>query len=468
MIDKLKIFFTENIAWKLVALVLAVLLWFIAVYIEDPVVSKTYPSSLEIKYIDVLEENNMVLLNEDTLKNSKVEFSISGKTRFHSTGLFKSSLKPYIDMREFVKNPPENIGEPVSAKIQYDPPDWQGYAEIKYTRPATVNVIIDRVETREFAVTPVIFSPPAKGYEAGDISLTPSTVQITGPSTFLDSIHAVRVNIGLEGTQTDYDASEKIIIYNSAEENITDKFKIDNQYTSVFVYVNKPGHIFVRKPEILGYAANGYAVSDVELSPQYIEVVGKAEDVAALKEITLDGVSIMGVSSDQTFQRDIKGFLANYNLEVKDGTPSTVTVTVRIEKEASRVITVDTANLTPVGDTEGIAYDTTLKAALKGKEAALSLVNESEITGSFVVEDLKPGINYVEVQLALPEGISLVSDKILLKVNYVPPDSEEDAQIGTDGENIEGEDSENNDNEEENIEDQDPSPSDADLPAANE
>ncbi len=61
MFEKIKALFTNNILWKGVALVMAVMLWLIAVNIEDPVLAEDYLVPLQIIGMDALNQNDLVL-----------------------------------------------------------------------------------------------------------------------------------------------------------------------------------------------------------------------------------------------------------------------------------------------------------------------------------------------------------------------------------------------------------------------
>ncbi|MBE6012667.1 MAG: hypothetical protein E7234_08940 [Lachnospiraceae bacterium] len=417
MFEKIKALFTNNILWKGVALVMAVMLWLIAVNIEDPVLAEDYLVPLQIIGMDALNQNDLVLLNEDALKSATIRIRVRATRKVLTTRLSKSNISAYIDMKNFTVVSPDKIGKELPIQIDFDiPQTLEAETEILKLTPSSVNVILDYYETKEVPVNIIISKKPAQGYVAGEAALDPSVINVSGAKSILDSIETINVEASLDGATEDYQDLLKPVVTDINDNDITNKVKLSALEVSANIPIYKQGRIPVKKPEIIGYAANGYTITNVKIDPEFIDVVGKAEEIEALKEIAIEPVSISGASSDQVFTRDVRDFLRPTNLNVKNGTPHEVTVTVFLEREITKTLSVESSTLAVIGDRNNATFDEEISVQLKGVERVMASIDDNGLSGSFNIENLEQGTHYVDVEFILPEGVTIVGETPQIKV----------------------------------------------------
>lgn len=417
MIEKIKALFTHNILWKGVALVMAVMLWLIAVNIEDPVLAEDYSVPLQIIGMDALNQNDLVLLNEDALKGASIKIRVRATRKVLTTRLSKSNISAYIDMRNFTVVSPDKIGKELPIQIGVDiPQTLEAETEILMLTPSNMNIILDYYETKEVPVNIIISKKPAQGYVAGEAALEPSVINVSGAKSILDSIGTINVEASLDGATEDYHDLLKPVVTDGNDNDITNKVRLSSPEVSAHIPIYKQGRIPVKKPEIIGYASSGYTITNVKVDPEYIDVVGKTEEMEAIKEIVIDPVSISGASSDQVFTRDVRDFLRSTNLNVKNGTPHEVTVTVILEREVTKALTVETSTLAVIGDRHNAKFDASVSVELKGVEKVMASIDDNSLSGSVNIENLEPGTHNVDVEFILPEGVAIIGETPKIKV----------------------------------------------------
>ena len=76
MLNKIKLFLVKNFYFKILSLVLAIILWIIAIKINNPVVARKYSIKLDLLNIRNLSANNLSLLNEKELGDNKIDVDV--------------------------------------------------------------------------------------------------------------------------------------------------------------------------------------------------------------------------------------------------------------------------------------------------------------------------------------------------------------------------------------------------------
>ena len=101
MIKKILSFFYTDLQWKLMSLLLAVVIWLVAMHLHDPMVNHSLPRNLHIENLQTLERDGLVLLNEYELRDTNINLGIRGN-RSAISELTTENLayfNVYVDMR---------------------------------------------------------------------------------------------------------------------------------------------------------------------------------------------------------------------------------------------------------------------------------------------------------------------------------------------------------------------------------
>ena len=162
---------SRNIGLKLLALILAVLLWFMAVGRERAEVGLTVP----------LEMTNFP---PDMVIANQVPDGISLRIRGSVTitrQVADRRLRFSLDLSGAVKG---------SNKFTLLPSmlDLPRGIEVMRLAPNTVTVELEKLVTKSLSLLPVIKGEPVSGYIIEDISLEPRVVEVRGPESVLDGM----------------------------------------------------------------------------------------------------------------------------------------------------------------------------------------------------------------------------------------------------------------------------------------
>ncbi|MBD3306278.1 hypothetical protein GF339_07795 [candidate division KSB3 bacterium] len=163
----------HNLGLKLVALILAIIIWFLVVGGQKSEVRVTVP--LELRNVPT---------NLEIIKSiSQVEVTVRGFSNVVKS-LTPADIDVYIDLSNVVRGSntfglsPEDITVPVGVTVTQ-------------VSPSTIDVLLDAIVRKTVSVEPLLRGTPAEGYRVGNITVQPEQITITGAQTLLKPITKV-------------------------------------------------------------------------------------------------------------------------------------------------------------------------------------------------------------------------------------------------------------------------------------
>ena len=200
MASRVRDFFTRNLGYKVVALVLALLLWFDVTSDETAVIE--YPVPLQI----AVEGADMIITNREQLP-SEVEVTFSG------TGKELLRLdKDDLSVQERVQG-----GENDSVVVTLDLADVRKPADLGVTpvsiTPSQVTVVTDRFIERTVPLQPVGAPRPVEGYRIDSVEVTPQRVQVRGVTAEVRPIGSLALDLSqVEDVRGEFDERLEIAV----------------------------------------------------------------------------------------------------------------------------------------------------------------------------------------------------------------------------------------------------------------
>ena len=420
MINKIIALITTNFIWKITALILACILWVIAVNIADPLETRMF-SSVQVGFenMDTLEMLGLVLLNQEEIENRTVAVRLFANRRQLSQ-LESADMRAYVDLSSAIFGQVDWVGESIFAPFSLQMPSAATANVINdNVIPPTVRLIIDRLDSREFPISVVKVGDPLAGYISMEPRIDPLTVQITGASTVLDSIVHVRTQVELTDASEDYTTTASIVIYDENNVDITDKVTLEPTEITVFVPINRRGQVPVMMPTFEGALPTNHVITNVLIEPAHIDVVGTQEDIEAFRGITLEPIDISGFTSTAIFWRDAREPLLATPLSIQNSRPHEVSITVVIEREEVREFDVPMESIEIIGELPEnyeILFPEYLELRLIGVIRIMDEVDIEAISLSVNIEGLEEGYHDIPVILILPSGVRRADAEVNLRV----------------------------------------------------
>lgn len=390
----------KNIPYKLLAILLATLLWFYATNLKNPTIDKTL--IVPVPYYNLKE--GLVLEN----KPGDVEVKVRGP---YSIVNFLTSK----DIRVSVDLAKAKVGED-DYFVEVDLPSG---AELVLTKPASVRFSIDEIQEKQLPIKVVATGTVAAGYSSFEPVLEPSTVLVKGARRMLEKLETAQVTVDVNQQKDNVDLNPTVTLLTKDGENVSNKFTISPKNIQVFVPVteNKPNKTVSIKPIIKGEPDEGYRVARVILDPETVKITGSYDILSQINQVVTAPIDITGIVENSATQVALvppEGANLLYDPVVKvlvqvEAAPVTKTINdipvsvIKLKEGNKSVIKPEKVNLT-----------------LKGSKEEMAALDLSAIKVYVDLDGLGHGIHNLGLKVNIPntlEVLKIEPSTVEVKIN---------------------------------------------------
>jgi YbbR domain-containing protein len=294
----------KNVLTKIVALILATVLWLYVTNEQNPSVEVTYQVPLEVR--NVLED--IVVL--DVPETVKVKLK---GPRNLIAGVRAQDIKAYVDVRGLSEGKH-------TVQVGIALPHAMETMEVN---PDKISLQLDKIVARDVPVE--IRMSGALPPEVSLVKLTPAadTVTVRGPRSALDTISRVVGAIDAKGHSTTFNSEAPLTILGRDGKEITglspqpSKIKVEVQLAQ-----GKLKKFADIKAVMTGEPAQGFTLKSIQFSPEKVEIAGVPQLIENIDAVSTAPINLSNISKDT--EQEVKLQLPDGVTVVKD------TVTARI------------------------------------------------------------------------------------------------------------------------------------------
>ena len=387
----------NNIGYKLLAIVLAVLLWLVVVNITDYTVTvKIEDIPVEQLNSDVLEELDQIY---DVVKGDTVDIYVKGR-RSVVSNLTAKNFYAYADVSQM------SITNSVQINVVARNKNIEDEIDIEYVDNIMQLSLEDKV-TEQFPVKVKTEGNPADNYTVGESYATPNIITIEGPKSAIEKITDVVVEVSVSGARESLSASGSIILLDAYGEQIrNDKIILSQSEAdiNVNIYPIKTIDVIVN---IKGTPADGYGISEIVYQPQTVDIAGDEEVIKNVDSIEINDISVSGLEESLQTTVNLNEYMP-YGVVVAQSNPE-IAITVDIEKLTSKKINIGSSDITFTGKKSDYTYDieTTdnIIVEVSGLENIISDLDAKTINPKVDCSDLAIGSHTVEIEFSEIDGV---------------------------------------------------------------
>lgn len=366
--------FNNNTAMIIYSIIIAILMWFVISITIYPTTPKTLSNvPLEIDITGTSAEENDLSVISASAKN--VTVTIKGeRSRIGSLTADDLTAKAVIEN--------VNSAGEKSLNISVTGKDSDVKFEVTDIKPSKVDVMFDRIDTREYDLTvnaPNITAADGLYMDKSEFKVTPSVIEITGPSKQLDSIDKAQVYVDTkQEINTAYTFHSKdVVLYDKNES----KINTDNlTYNSEDFTIDIP--VYMQKELDFTYDIR-YAPANFDISSLNIELNVDKINLASPND-ELQNIDTWSIGSIPLYDLDWD-FNKSFTIEVPSNyknlsNVSTVTAKLNQEGLAKKTVTVNDisivnapSNYDCTVNTYGLTFD------IIGPEDDIAEITEKDI-----------------------------------------------------------------------------------------
>jgi YbbR domain-containing protein len=376
---------------KLIAFVLAIILWFAVVLGDSNGTVTAYSKSLTNVPVTVLSDQNQIVVSNSVTKVNAIltggTFDLTQLQSFHSIQAV-ADIRGYAPGVHQVALTLQNVPESVHYQII----------------PDTTTVTIAQRQTRTVSVKVGVVGRPGKGYVADTPTTNVSSITVSGSKDAVNRVASVQAVISIEGAVKNIQEDVPVMAVDADGKQV-EGVELSSKTVLVKVPIHTPAKDVLLQAVTTGNVKNGYMIAKIVIDPDHATVSGSPEVLGKLESsYVLPAIDVTGLDHDKTY---------SLQLQVPSGAsdikPSTVNVTVKVVQAQSTTLSVP-IRLTdiPDGMQAQISGSQTVDVTVSGDAAQISRLTNDSIQVSASLQGLSAGTHTVPLKVMLPDGFQLV------------------------------------------------------------
>jgi YbbR domain-containing protein len=381
--------FVEQLNTLALSVLLGLIVWFIAINQENPIVQQTYSERLPVTVRGLPED----LMPIQDLSRETVQLVLQAPLESWDN-LESSDFIAYIDLAGL-----EPGIHDVNVDVIVDDPR---VTVVSVQRPA-LRVQLDKVIVKEVPVRADIVDTTAFGYDWQPPLVDPMTVTVTGPDTQVSQVTTARVEVSLGNAKSQVERNQTVTLLN-AEGQVVPRVTAAPMLVHVVVPVEQwPGRKEVAvRVNLVGQPSAGYRLSSVRVNPSTVVLLGNADVLTQVPGfVETEPVSLADATGE--IQRRVQ-VMVPQGVTVLEGTAVDVTVAITPIEGGTTVQQRPVIQGLGPGLEATVALET-VDVILSGPLPSLEALGPDDV---FVLVDLTgllPGNHIVTPRVVVPTGI---------------------------------------------------------------
>ncbi len=269
----------------LLALILAIIVWAVAISEENPSVRKLFPESIPIEIIN--KAPNVVVFGDVI---DRVRLTIQAPQSSWDN-LRRESFQAWVDLEGLS---PDMYDMKVQVKCSDEA------VKIWEIKPAKISIRLEELKEKMAEVRPNIADSAPLGYIYRTPTVTPTQAKVSGPASLVDQVVTVVADIYLQNAKSTVEKNITLIARDLQGEAVKD-VEIDPPRAKVRVPIDQRlGYKDVSVRVILeGKIASGYRISNVSIDPSIVTVVGNPSAISNIPGyLETAPIDVSGASAD--------------------------------------------------------------------------------------------------------------------------------------------------------------------------
>lgn len=399
----------NNFWYKVIALALALLLWFYVMQTQSNI--SDYSLNVPLEYRNLPE--SLVVTNEPVQVRVRVQGNGAGGN------ISSKDVQAFVDLSNV------STGKTEVSVQTVIPNNFQ----VVSLSPDIVSLDVETEQSKQVPVevkVDLAASLP-KDKRLLDTVVTPAEILVFGAGSRLNEIDRVVVTANITNPQEDYLGTVPVQIFDKNDKLLNQYFRLMPSVVDVLVPIVDEAptkRVPVSVPTV-GTVTSGYHIKRVVANPDIITISGEYDALEKVSLVYTEPVDVNGIGEKLTVRRKLslpEGITVNGSEDVN--------VIVEIERlEQEQKQTFSDISILPVNLSEGLVAKITpekITVSVQGAKDKLSSLKPEDISVRVDLSGLEVGSHQMNIIIQLPEGIQLVEQSdTTATVELIAVDSEE-------------------------------------------
>ena len=408
----MKKWITNNLGLKILALLVSVGLWIIAININDPVSENTYTVNVSLQNAGVLSSAGKYFEVKDNSDRIKVV------VRGTRTALSQFNQADIVATADLSKITEDNL-VPIDLSTTKQSDKIEGIrSDSQY-----VKLALEDVRRLQMPIEVKVLNDPQDGYILGSTQTSQNVVIISGPESIINQVESAAVEIDVSGATTDVKISLPIHLYSKGDD-IIDTTKVNmsvqeiSTTASILQKVVVPLIAIPQGTPTQGYVLNGI----IEGLPTEITIAGKSNIVSKIPYIDIsESLDVNDIYQNTSYEININDYLPDgVSMVGNVGNNGILDISVGVDKESERTIVLDPEAIQVIGVPEGYSatvsdLEDDVEVPVSGLKSLLDTVDESKLVPVINVDKylsnngltIEKGHIDIPLDITLPDNVRL-------------------------------------------------------------
>jgi YbbR domain-containing protein len=396
----------RNLQSFLLAFLLALFVWILAVLAADPDETRVYPRQIPL---EITGQDPRLIITGNVPRQANLTLRAPQST-WAQLLAGENQVRAIVDLAGLAAG---EHSVPVRLQVNVSP-----YRVITLS-PESVNLTLETLVSRELPIDVIVSGQPAIGYQAGQVSLSQSEVRISGPESLVSRAATAEVSLRVDGVRAGVNTDVPIRILDSERNILTGMTASVEQVTIQIPIIQQGGYRDIAvKVVVRGQVASGYRLTNISVNPPAITVFsGDPNLVNALPGfVETEALDLNGTSQDIELRLGL-------SLPTGVSVVGEQTVLVQVNIDAIEgSLSLSNMPVEVIGLSEGLEAQPapdTVDIILTGPLPLLEKLTANDIRISLDVTDLEEGtyqivplveilITEIEVQSIFPGTVEVV------------------------------------------------------------
>ncbi len=401
----------NNIGLKILALLIAIVVWWVVMNIDDPLVKKNITGI------------NVELRNDSDLTDKGYIYEVDSGSVISITVWAPESVAKDLKSSDFVAYADLSQLSPLTdtANITIECVKSDVKSDIKEitSKVQVVKLSIDNKETVEVPVNVSITGTPADNYVTGDISISQNKIDITGAASVVEKV--VRAEINYDVSNLMQSVSEMVTpTFYDMDGNVIDMGAIQLSRNSLrlSVAINPTKWVSVTiNPTVT--TAEDYKLMGYTQSFEQVKIAGTSESLANITSIDLpsDAIELEDITESQDCVVNLNNYLkASYT--IVSGT-SELVVHVEVEPLVTKSYIIRRNGISINNLADGLdaqIEDSYIEVKIKAIQDVLDSFNMDVLNTNIDLKGYEPGEYDVPVIMSEDLNNYIIAESVSVKV----------------------------------------------------
>ncbi|MCC8163131.1 MAG: hypothetical protein LIO86_08220 [Lachnospiraceae bacterium] len=396
----------NNLSWKIISVVAAIICWIVVVNIDDTIESRT------------IRNVSVTLINTDALTSQDQTYMIE-------EGTDKVNLTVYARRTELakVKESDFTVTADVEKDLRYDS---MVKIEVSYTGSATIDSVsqsrenvllsIEEKVTEQFKVIVETTGEPADGLVVGATTPEQTLIEVSGPKSEVERVKRVVAEVDITGITGTTTRTCKLKLTNSDGEEITSSqleytgMDSDFSVTITTLSTKLVGISF----DVSEVAPEGYSLASISYKPETVTIEGEASAIRSIYNLNIPASALNPDGETGTVQQtvDISQYLDD-GIVIPSEEEREIAVTMEIVANETSEYSFSADSVVLENLDEGLQAELTdadtMVITVSGLPSALEELTADSVTLSVDLSEVTRAGTYMQtLNVTLPDGLSCV------------------------------------------------------------